>query len=112
MIAADFIDNVSLTAPELMDAEVLSALRRLVLGGHLEEVRALMALDLLADWPVRRVSHRDLTRLAWQYRENVSAYDALYVATARHFGLPILTADPRLSRASGLGIVVQTVGIG
>lgn len=112
LIAADLIGNASLTAPELMDAEVLSALRRLVLGGRLGEARALMAIDILANWPVSRVSHRDLTRLAWQHRENVSAYDALYVATARTFGLPLLTADSRLSRATGLGVVVETVGMG
>lgn len=107
LAAANLIDDALLVAPELMDAEVLSVLRRAVLHGHLTEARALMALDDLAAWPVERISHQSLTRLAWQHHQNVSAYDALYIAAARTHGLPLLTADGRLSRAAGLGVKVQ-----
>ena len=112
LMVADAIEDALLIAPELIDAEVLSVLRRAVLRGHLEEARALMALDDLTDWPVDRVSHRSLARLAWQHHRNVSAYDAFYVAAARTYDLPVLTADGRLSRASGLGIVVQNFHVG
>jgi len=108
---ADTIDNASLLAPELMDAEVLSVLRRAVLSGHLDEERALMALDDLTGWPVDRVAHRALARLAWQYHRTVSAYDALYVAAARIHDLPLLTADGRLARATNLGIAIHHVHI-
>ena len=109
---ADMIESASLTAPELMDAEVVSALRRAVLSGRLEEARAQMVVDDLTHWPVDRISHRSLAALAWQHHRNVSAYDAFYVAAARAHGLPLLTADGRLARASGLGIVVQSVRTG
>ena len=109
LAAADLIDDALLVAPELMDAEVLSVLRRAVLHGRLAEARALMALDDLATWPVERISHQSLTRLAWQHHQNVSAYDAFYIAAARTHGLPLLTADGRLSRAAGLGVEVQLV---
>ena len=84
LMVADVIDDALLVAPELMDAEVLSVLRRAVLNGHLAEARALMALDDLVAWPVERVSHQSLTRLAWQHHQNVSAYDAFYIAVAPH----------------------------
>jgi predicted nucleic acid-binding protein len=112
LAVADMIEDASLLiAPELMDAEVVSVLRRAVLSGRLEEARALMALDDLYHWPVDRVSHQALTGLAWQYHRNVSAYDAFYIAAARAHGLPVLTADSRLARASGLGVVVQHVSM-
>ena len=112
LTVADTLESASLIAPELIDAEVLSVLRRGVLRGVIEEARALMVVDDLAQWPVDRISHRALARLAWQYYHNVSAYDAFYVATARSYGLPLLTADGRLARASNLGVVVQTVRMG
>ena len=112
LTVADMIEDASLTAPELMDVEVVSALRRAVLSGRLEEARAQMVVDDLTHWPVDRISHRSLAPLAWQYHRNISVYDAFYVAAARAHGLPLLTADGRLARASGLGIVVQSVRTG
>ena len=109
---AELVERASLIAPELLDAEVLSVLRRAALGGRLEEGRALAALDDLAVWPVDRLPTRTLARLAWRHLHNVSAYDALYVAAARAHDATLLTADGRLSRAPGLGIVVQHVRMG
>lgn len=112
LTVADTLENASLIAPELIDAEVLSALRRGVLRGVLEETRAMLVVESLAHWPVDRISHRELVPLAWQYYQNVSAYDAFYVAVARAYGLPLLTADGRLARASNLGVVIQSVRMG
>ena len=109
---ADLIERAALIAPELLDAEVLSALRRAVLGGRLDEARALAALDDLTDWPLDRIPNRTLARLAWPHLHNVSAYDAFYVAAARACNAALLTADGRLSRAPGLGVVVQHVRMG
>lgn len=106
---ANTIERASLVAPELMDAEVLSVLRKTVLQGRLEEERARMVVDDLIRWPVTRVRHRELARWAWYHHRNVTAYDALYVACARRYGVPLLTADRRLSRASGLGVVMHDV---
>ena len=99
----------SLIAPELMDTEVVSVLRRAVLGSRIEEDRALMALEDLYIWPVERLSNRDLAILAWQHHRNVGAYDAYYVAAARVRDASLLTADARLARATGLGVVVQHI---
>ena len=109
---ADLIERAALIAPELLDAEVLSALRGAVLGGRLDEARALAALDDLADWPLDRIPNRTLARLAWRHLHNVSAYDAFYIAAARAHNAALLTADGRLSRAPELGVVVQHVRMG
>lgn len=109
---ADVIGDTTLVAPELLDAEVLSAVRRGVLKGRLDLRRARMAIRDLSEWPIERLSHRELVRSAWEYRENVSAYDAFYLAAARVHDLPILTTDGRLSRASGLDVVVQHIRVG
>ena len=109
---ADTLDSNSLVAPEMIDAEVLSTLRRRVLSGILEEERARIAIAALLVWPVERIPHRSLALLAWEHYQNVSAYDAFYVAAARSLDIPLLTADGRLSRASGIGIAVQNVRMG
>ena len=106
---AEVVEGASLIAPELLDVEVLSVLRRAVLGGRLETKRAQIAIDDLAQWDVDRIPLRGLVQLAWQHYQNVSAYDAFYVAVARVHGVPLLTADGRLTRAPGLGIEVERV---
>ena len=109
---APVMDGAFLAAPELMDAEVLSVLRQAVLKGRLEENRAQEAVEDLLAWPVERISHRTLAGLAWEHRYNLSAYDALYVAAARLYGRPLLTADGPLSRAPGIGVPVHNLQFG
>ena len=110
---AALIAGVRLIAPEMLDAEVLSALRRNVQQENISEARALEALARLEALPVERVSHRTLTRAAWALRHNVSAYDALYIAIAQERGATLLTYDGPLTRApaSVLGVAVRNVGI-
>src|SRR5712692_6309198 len=96
-------------APELLDVEVLSVLRRAVLRQQLEEQRAWLAFEDLLAWPIDRITHTALIREAWQHRHNVSAYDAFYVAAARVYDASLLTADGPLARARALGIVVQNI---
>ncbi|HEX6862585.1 MAG TPA: type II toxin-antitoxin system VapC family toxin [Thermoanaerobaculia bacterium] len=105
----DLVAEASLLAPALLDAEVLAVLRRGLLQKKLEEHRARLVLEDLADWPVDRIPHSILLKEAWKHRHNVSAYDALYVAAAKLYNVPLLTADGPLSRAPGLGIVVQNI---
>ena len=106
---ADVIADADLLAPELLDVEVLSVLRRAVLRRELTEQRALLAIEDLTDWSIDRLPHRSLVRAAWQYRNNVSAYDAFYVAVARLANAPLLTTDGPLSRAPSLGIAVENI---
>ena len=107
---SDMLERATaLHAPELIDVEVMSVLRRLVNKSELPESRALLALDDLVWWPIERIPSRLLVRHGWQHRQNVSAYDSLYVAAARLLDVPLLTADARLSRAPNLEITIQNI---
>ena len=106
---ATAVEEASLIAPELIDVEVLSVLRRAVWRRELTEQRAILAVEDLVDWSIDRIPHKPLVWLAWQHRNNVSAYDAFYVAAARMANAPLLTADGPLSRAPKLGISVENV---
>ncbi len=93
--------------PELADVEVLSVVRRRVLGGRLTAARGAEALQDWSDLAVERYPHLPLLGRAWQLRDAVSAYDAQYVALAELLDSPLVTADARLSRAPGLRCTVD-----
>ena len=103
------IANGNLQAPDLIDAEVLSVFRRLVLANALGEANALQALNAAARLGLRRHPSRALWPRAWDLRTNLSAYDALYVALAEQLDAPLLTADARLARAPGLRCSIEIV---
>ena len=90
-----------LVAPELIDLETTSVIRRQLLAGHLDARRARLALTDLVDLPLRRVPHRPLLARCWELRQSVSVYDAAYVALAELLDVVLLTADARLANASG-----------
>lgn len=91
-----------LHAPMLVDFEVVSALRGLTLRGHLSATRAQDVLSDFDDLPIHRWPSADaLRRRAFQLRDNVSAYDAAYVALAEALNCPLVTRDSRLARSSG-----------
>jgi predicted nucleic acid-binding protein len=107
--AAPLIERETLVAPELLDAEVFATIRLAVLRQELGLERAEQALTDLEIWDVERIAHQRLWRSAWQFRNNVSGYDAFYVAAAALFDAPLLTADGPLARAPRLGIVIQNL---
>lgn len=90
-----------LAAPELVDLEVLSVLRRAVQRGALDDRRALLALADLIDLPMYRARHTPLAAAVWELRDDVTSYDAAYVALAAVLDCPLLTGDRRLARAVG-----------
>lgn len=98
-----------LAAPELIDLEVSSVLRRLVLSGQLSVQRAEQALADLVALPMQRAPHLPLLARCWSLRANLSVYDASYVALAESLGSVLLTADARLSRSPDLRCVVEVL---
>lgn len=91
-----------LHAPSLLDFEVVSALRGLTLDGYLSPARAEDLLTDFEDLPIRRWPSADsLRRRAFALRDNLSAYDAAYVALAESLQCPLLTRDGRLARSGG-----------
>ncbi len=103
------LSNEELAAPELIDLEIGSMLRRLTLAGRIHERRARLALDDLVDLPMRRAVHRPLLRRCWQLRENLTLYDAAYVALAEALGASLLTADTRLSNVPGVECSIEVL---
>jgi predicted nucleic acid-binding protein len=100
----------SLAAPELVDLETTSVIRRLVLAGRLDHRRAQLALADLLELPVRRAPHRPLLTRCWELRENLTVYDAAYVALAELLGAVLVTADARLARAPGVRCELDLLG--
>ncbi len=109
LVTADILGDSRVIAPELLLAETMAVLRKMWLTGALDERRADMAVEHLADWPIGLISHRTLVRAAWRFRHSVSGYDAFYAAAAGMWDIPLLTADGKLARASGLDVTIQNV---
>ena len=103
------IGATDMVAPDVVNLEVLSALRRLERTGKLSAQRANQAVDDLVTAAVRRFATLPLLPGAWTLRANVTASDACYVALARDLGCALVTGDPRLSRAPKLGVPLVTV---
>ena len=102
-------DRASLHAPELIDVEVASVVRRLVAKAGLYPVRGAETLSLLMALPLTRYSHVALLPRIWTLRENVSAYDAAYVALAENLGATLVTRDQRLARIPNARVKVEVL---
>jgi predicted nucleic acid-binding protein len=85
----------------VIDVEVLGVIRAQHLCGRLDGTAATQAVADLRDWPGERFGHRWLLERAWQLRDSVRGWDALYVALAEAFDTTLLTLDARLARAHG-----------
>ena len=88
-------------SPHLADVEVTQGLRRLVRTGEVSPGRAAEAIADLADFDLHRHAHVDLLTRAWKLRDNITAYDAVYVALAEALEAPIVTCDAPLAKAPG-----------
>jgi len=100
-----------LVAPHLIDLEVTSAWRRLVVTGDLDDRRVALALADLRSLRVDRVPHLPLVGRCWELRENLTVYDAAYVALAEIMDVVLLTADARLAGAPGARCEVELLGV-
>jgi len=89
-----------LHAPHLLDVEVLSALRRLVRTGELAAERAEDAIEDLQLLRLARHGHEDLLPRVWELRDNVTAYDAVYVALTEAMDATLVTCDRALGAAA------------
>ena len=93
-------------APEIIDAEVLSALARHERHGKLSQSHARGLVTMLSLMPVRRIPHRVLLSGAWKRRGNLSLYDAMYVALAARIGGRVMTKDRKLAASPNLDVPV------
>ena len=99
-----------LTAPEIIDLEVTSVLRRIAAHSPAAARRATLAMQDLREIPLRREPHQPLLTRCWELRATVTAYDAAYVALAEFLDVVLVTADARLFRSNGPTGKVDVLG--
>jgi predicted nucleic acid-binding protein len=102
-----FAPGETLHAPHLIDVEVAQVMRRYAASGDIDGERGRAALTDLADLPLRRYPHDLLLPRVWSLRNNLTAYDAVYVALAEALDAVLLTGDRRLAAAPGHGARVE-----
>jgi predicted nucleic acid-binding protein len=98
-------------APQLVDVEVFGVVRREHLRGRLDRTAATQAIEDLESWPGERFGHRLLLARAWELRENVRGWDAMYVALAEALNADLVTTDRRLAAASGPTCSIEAIGL-
>lgn len=99
--------GVSLHSPELVDLEVLNAIRRCVRTKRVTPSRATVAVRNLSELDLRRHRHGPMVGRIWARRSNLTAYDAAYVTLAEILDGFLLTTDGQLARAPNLLIPVE-----
>jgi predicted nucleic acid-binding protein len=107
--ARQILGGQRLHAPHLIDCELASALRRQVHANHVTADDGWNALDAWRRIGVTRYPVSGILQRIWELRDNVSAYDASYVAVAESLDCALVTADRRLSNAIGLLCTVTVV---
>jgi predicted nucleic acid-binding protein len=96
-----FAAGETLHAPHLLDVEVAQVLRRFAASGRVTAGRGRDALDDLADLAIVRYPHQVLLDRVWQLRDNLTAYDATYVALAEALEAVLVTCDGAIPAAPG-----------
>jgi predicted nucleic acid-binding protein len=104
-----FRNEDELHSPHLIDVEVTQGLRRLVRAGEVSSDRAAEAIADLVDLDLHRHAHFDLLTRAWKLRENVTAYDAMYVTLAEALDATVVTCDIPLSKAPGHRVTIEAI---
>ena len=99
--AEEVLGDPSLAAPHLLRVEVANILRRAAATNDVSADTASLAHADLLDLRLELVAYAPLADRVWELRENVTAYDAWYVALAERLDAPLATLDRRLTRATG-----------
>ena len=94
-------------APHLFDLEVLQVLRRLAHQFVITDARAEIAVHDLHKLRIVRYPHIVLLPRVWQLRNNLTAYDAVYIALAEQLRAPLITRDAGIAAASGHRVQVE-----
>jgi predicted nucleic acid-binding protein len=106
--ATEALLGAELTAPTLIGYETANIIRRHELAGIVSPDQAAQAHADLLDLAVEHWPHELLAARAWQLRQNLSIYDACYVALAELVDAVLVTLDHRVAGAPGLRCTVAT----
>jgi predicted nucleic acid-binding protein len=91
----------ALEVPAIFGAEAISALRSLAQRGQLSALRASAAVTQVKTIRTIQYPFEPFCDRVWQLRDNLTVYDAWYVALAEWLGTSLVTADRALSAATG-----------
>ncbi len=86
----------ALFAPAHLDAEVIAVLRGMARGRPMLMRAVPGALRHLAGFPIRRMPIAPLLDRMWHLRDNITPYDAAYVALAERLIGILITCDAKL----------------
>lgn len=103
------LEGSEIAAPALMPFEAANIVRRQQLAGSISADQAAQAHTDLLDLPVEYWPYALVAERAWALRENLTVYDATYVALAERLDAPLVTLDRRLGRAPGLRCDVDAI---
>lgn len=99
--AAAALAGHELHVPAFFPLEVCAAARSRVRSGQVSAPRGELIVRDLARFPAVTWAHEAALLLrGWELRENVTTYDAAYVALAERLGATLVTADTRLAAAA------------
>jgi predicted nucleic acid-binding protein len=105
--AAGVLD-ADLAAPSLAVFEAANIIRRHELAVQVSGDQAAQAHADLLDLAIELWPYELLAPRAWELRQNLSSYDASYVALAEWLRAPLVTLDQRIARAPGVRCRVTT----
>jgi predicted nucleic acid-binding protein len=108
-IRARLARELEVHVPHLVDVEVAHALRGLVLRDRLAAARARRAIRRFAILPLVRWSQTPLLSRVFALHDQLTAYDATYVALAEGLGATLLTRDARMAKAGGHRVRIEVV---
>ena len=97
--AEAILDERDLYAPHLLPFEVSNVLRRLGIAQTISPDFATLAHGDFQLLHFDLIAHELLADRIWEHRQNLSAYDASYVAAAELLQAPLATLDIRLTKA-------------
>ena len=95
--------------PHLIDLEVAQVLRRYVRHGMLHERMGALALERWRNLDVERYPHEPFLDRVWQLRDNVTTYDAIYIALAETLSTVLVTGDRKLVGAPGVRVAIELI---
>ena len=100
----------SLHAPHLIDLEIAHVLRRYVNLGQLTREQGERGITEVTEFQITRYPHYPFLPRIWTLRQNVTAYDAVYLALAETLPAPLITCDARLAAAPGHQAAIELFG--
>lgn len=111
MLLRRLSNSSAAAAPDLLDVEVMSVLRRMERREELSSEEASTAFSFVRTAPVERFPLRALAKRAWELRGSVTAHDSFYVALAEHLGVPLITTDGNLAGSNGHQVDIEVFPI-